>query len=92
MKNIMNGLVVLVLVLMTAYAGYRAGVVETTEKMNEKNKAAAEASYSMKVEAAEGYSIYLMQIGYCREWADHKAFVEVGLIKADGYYWMIEMD
>jgi len=48
--------------------------------------------YSDKVKQAQREIIRLEQIGYCKEWAHHKAFVEAGLIERDSLYDAIEED
>lgn len=47
------------------------------------------ASNPIKVEQREKvkqYSLNLQEQGYCKDWADHLALVELGIIKPDRKY------
>jgi len=48
--------------------------------------------YSDKVHAAQAEAARLESIGYSSDWANHKAFVEAGLLPIDSLYWAIEQD
>jgi uncharacterized membrane protein YeiB len=46
----------------------------------------------MLEEAAQCYSLYLQDVGYSKQWADHKANVETGLSPVDSLYYSIDQD
>ena len=48
--------------------------------------------YSDKVHEAQRNESRLEQMGYCKEWAHHKAWCEAGLIEKDSLYFAIEED
>jgi len=90
MKTLRFPIVLLLLVLSVATAGYYAGT--THERKREEKFQFPVDDYAMRLRAAEGYVMYLEGQGYRADYAAHKAFVEVGLIPADSIYYAIEQD